>query len=329
MAEVQEGSNTDPGAACSARPTPRHNAYRSAMADVGIHLKLPGGLEDEFWGSSASVQHLVAIDSFGLSHGAISHYFVFMGCRKLLPRMLVGLAGVLQVIQLLWLWVARDSYMRRRQWVQLAQRTRYLLMIFFVGIYIPGLERIVVQNAAVVPKGLKAFFSATMIIPLSNNSCSLNHHLPFRFEVPLIMAVPLMELYGRFQQQQRVLKLAKFDEAIQEACTIAQQLLLMPLMLEDPQGSDFSGSKPCKFIIVLCTLLVGAMLPLCIAYSIERSAKQKFLTRRRAVRAAAVAAGRADGAVPDAQVPEPIRLSELWALAAMACCIASMWTDWL
>lgn len=305
------------------------------MTDVGFLLKLKDGLEDEFWASPASVQHLVTIDNFGLSLGAVSNFCTYRMCRRPGPRIMFVLSMILQAIQLLWLWLAKDSYMPRRQRVQLLQRLRFLSTMFFVGIYISGIERASMQNAAAPPKGLKAVLVATLLAPVFNMVSFLHHHLPFRFQVPFILALPVMELYGRFQQQQRIIKVAELDEGLHQACVLAHQVLLIPLTMDDAYSQKLCADHAPTFIIVLATLLIGTILPLCIAYTLERAAKHAFLVRRKLEQASARAsAGDASAAavndgIRDVQLPGPIGLREVWGLAAAACSIASVWTEWL
>ncbi len=78
------------------------------------------------------------------------------------------------------------------------------------------------------------------------------------------------------------MKLADMDATIRQACSAAHQLLLTPMTLDEMHSINLCRHKPDVFIIVLCMLLlVGAILPLVLAYTFERSAKINFLLSSR------------------------------------------------
>lgn len=265
--------------------------------DMDLLLRLPKHHEQKFWQSAAAIRYFVVMDTIGLLLGVLSHYVAMRQCKRPVPLAVLALAAVLQICQLTWLWSARKSYMRRRQTLQIIQRARWLLVVLCLNVYISGIERIIVHNASTKPGGLRAFVASALLSPIYNLASSLNHSLPYRLQVPFVLAVPLIEALGGFQQQQRIMKLAGMDATIKQACIAAHQLMLTPMTLDEMHSINLCRHKPDVFVIVLCMLLVGAVLPLVLAYTFERAAKVNFLLSSRA--------GQGVDASPAAPAPAP------------------------
>jgi hypothetical protein len=99
-------------------------------------LRLPKHHEHKFWQSPTVIKYFVVMDTIGLLLGVFSHYIGMRQCKRPVPLAFLALAAALQICQLAWLCTARESYMRRRQTLQIIQRARWLLVVLCLNVYI-------------------------------------------------------------------------------------------------------------------------------------------------------------------------------------------------
>jgi hypothetical protein len=125
------------------------------------------------------------VDKWGLLLGVLLHC---VGAVNASSRaswrahlLIFACAVALQLLQLLWLFSARDSYSRCRTAINVAQRLRWLLVKFIIIRDIPSMEYLVRKHSVGgIPPGMRALAHGSLVSPLLLLLNTMNHTLPFR-----------------------------------------------------------------------------------------------------------------------------------------------------
>jgi hypothetical protein len=102
---------------------------------VGCLLTLSDGTEREYWADAGTQRQLRRVDCLGLAAGVVLNLLDagYEGSGRTRRRVRVACAGLLQLMQLAWLLLKPQSYMRHRVCITFIQRLRWCL-VCFVGL---------------------------------------------------------------------------------------------------------------------------------------------------------------------------------------------------
>jgi hypothetical protein len=150
---------------------------------MGLFLNLPPHLERSFWEAPRTRKQVATSDQWGVLVGVAAHYLGAEAVMHPTGRLLCSGAMALQLLQLLWVRLARDSYSRHRVAINVAQRLRWLLVKFVANRATPGLEERVARKycAGGCHSGMSALTATTLPGPLLLLLSTLTHALPFRW----------------------------------------------------------------------------------------------------------------------------------------------------
>ncbi len=165
------------------------------------------------------------------------------------------------LLQLLYLTLSPEAYMRHRHWINLAQRARVLFVLTVVTATSTTTALYRFHRAAQFPGSLRALVHVVVFPSLVPLAPLMNHGLPFKSELLLAPLRLLIALQG-VPHQALAIELLQLGEWVQPACNALRGAILAPALLQSEEAGNFCTELGPPFLLALVHVLLGAVLPL-------------------------------------------------------------------